>query len=210
MAWRATDWHSKVRHILLQVFQTSSTVSFKLLTWPPSLAVPCRVPVLAHPLHPARPTRDHLDCPAEVWLRRWPGAHAGVPVSHVRSSTGPRANREKKKKSPTWHLTSVLVPCCRIKIPPDCTTELNHNAYHFLQSVFDKHDKVSFQKKKTPFWETGGSINIRTLTQFSSFWPLNTNKMYFIFYLLYNELDVALKCRWAMTWSKLWKQVKSF
>lgn len=35
---------------------------------------------------------------------------------------------------------------CRIKIPPDCTTELNHNAYHFLQSVFDKHDKVSPQK----------------------------------------------------------------
>uniref|UniRef100_A0A8C6LU97 Mitochondrial Rho GTPase n=1 Tax=Nothobranchius furzeri TaxID=105023 RepID=A0A8C6LU97_NOTFU len=30
-----------------------------------------------------------------------------------------------------------------IKIPPDCTTELNHNAYLFLQSVFDKHDKVS-------------------------------------------------------------------
>lgn len=30
----------------------------------------------------------------------------------------------------------------RLKIPPDCTTELNHNAYLFLQSVFDKHDKV--------------------------------------------------------------------
>uniref|UniRef100_M4AIU3 Mitochondrial Rho GTPase n=1 Tax=Xiphophorus maculatus TaxID=8083 RepID=M4AIU3_XIPMA len=28
-----------------------------------------------------------------------------------------------------------------IKVPPDCTTELNHNAYLFLQSVFDKHDK---------------------------------------------------------------------
>ncbi|XP_037647944.1 mitochondrial Rho GTPase 1-A isoform X3 [Sebastes umbrosus] len=28
-----------------------------------------------------------------------------------------------------------------IKITPDCTTELNHNAYLFLQSVFDKHDK---------------------------------------------------------------------
>ncbi|XP_056309478.1 mitochondrial Rho GTPase 1-A isoform X1 [Danio aesculapii] len=27
------------------------------------------------------------------------------------------------------------------KIPPDCTSELNHNAYLFLQSVFDKHDK---------------------------------------------------------------------
>uniref|UniRef100_A0A671T0T5 Mitochondrial Rho GTPase n=1 Tax=Sinocyclocheilus anshuiensis TaxID=1608454 RepID=A0A671T0T5_9TELE len=27
-----------------------------------------------------------------------------------------------------------------LKIPPDCTTELNHNAYLFLQSVFDKHD----------------------------------------------------------------------
>ncbi|CAB1342417.1 unnamed protein product [Coregonus sp. 'balchen'] len=29
----------------------------------------------------------------------------------------------------------------RLKIPADCTTELNHNAYLFLQSVFDKHDK---------------------------------------------------------------------
>ncbi|XP_010900463.1 mitochondrial Rho GTPase 1-A isoform X1 [Esox lucius] len=28
-----------------------------------------------------------------------------------------------------------------LKIPPGCTTELNHNAYLFLQSVFDKHDK---------------------------------------------------------------------
>ncbi|KAG7487068.1 mitochondrial Rho GTPase 1-A-like isoform X1 [Solea senegalensis] len=28
-----------------------------------------------------------------------------------------------------------------LKIPSDCTTELNHNAYLFLQSVFDKHDK---------------------------------------------------------------------
>uniref|UniRef100_A0A674P2H0 Mitochondrial Rho GTPase n=1 Tax=Takifugu rubripes TaxID=31033 RepID=A0A674P2H0_TAKRU len=28
-----------------------------------------------------------------------------------------------------------------LKIPPDSTTELNHNAYLFLQSVFDKHDK---------------------------------------------------------------------
>ncbi|XP_038632278.1 mitochondrial Rho GTPase 1-A isoform X2 [Scyliorhinus canicula] len=26
------------------------------------------------------------------------------------------------------------------KIPPDCTTELNHHAYLFLQSIFDKHD----------------------------------------------------------------------
>uniref|UniRef100_A0A7N9AR10 Mitochondrial Rho GTPase n=1 Tax=Mastacembelus armatus TaxID=205130 RepID=A0A7N9AR10_9TELE len=28
-----------------------------------------------------------------------------------------------------------------LKIPPDCTTELNHKAYLFLQGVFDKHDK---------------------------------------------------------------------
>lgn len=32
----------------------------------------------------------------------------------------------------------------RLKIPPDCTTELNHHAYLFLQSTFDKHDLVSF------------------------------------------------------------------
>lgn len=40
-------------------------------------------------------------------------------------------------------LLSLFALSCRIKIPPDCTTELNHNAYLFLQSVFDKHDKVS-------------------------------------------------------------------
>ncbi|XP_019906766.2 mitochondrial Rho GTPase 1-A isoform X1 [Esox lucius] len=28
-----------------------------------------------------------------------------------------------------------------LKIPVDCTTELSHNTYLFLQSVFDKHDK---------------------------------------------------------------------
>ncbi|XP_078510500.1 mitochondrial Rho GTPase 1 isoform X2 [Lissotriton helveticus] len=28
-----------------------------------------------------------------------------------------------------------------LKIPPDCTTELNHHAYLFLQSIFDKHDQ---------------------------------------------------------------------
>ncbi|XP_014850101.1 PREDICTED: mitochondrial Rho GTPase 1-like isoform X2 [Poecilia mexicana] len=28
-----------------------------------------------------------------------------------------------------------------IKVPPGCTTELNHSAYLFLESVFDKHDK---------------------------------------------------------------------
>ncbi|XP_067914630.1 mitochondrial Rho GTPase 1 isoform X2 [Heterodontus francisci] len=27
-----------------------------------------------------------------------------------------------------------------LKVPPDCTTELNHHAYLFLQSIFDKHD----------------------------------------------------------------------
>lgn len=40
---------------------------------------------------------------------------------------------------------------CRLKIPPDSTTELNHNAYLFLQSVFDKHDKV---RSQTPIAET--------------------------------------------------------
>uniref|UniRef100_A0A8C5EQC2 Mitochondrial Rho GTPase n=1 Tax=Gouania willdenowi TaxID=441366 RepID=A0A8C5EQC2_GOUWI len=28
-----------------------------------------------------------------------------------------------------------------LKVPPNCTTELNHNASLFLQSIFDKHDK---------------------------------------------------------------------
>lgn len=32
--------------------------------------------------------------------------------------------------------------CSRLKVPPDATTELNHDAYLFLQGVFDKHDKV--------------------------------------------------------------------
>uniref|UniRef100_A0A8C7SRI9 Mitochondrial Rho GTPase n=1 Tax=Oncorhynchus mykiss TaxID=8022 RepID=A0A8C7SRI9_ONCMY len=37
----------------------------------------------------------------------------------------------------------LLIQLCPflLKVPPDCTTELNHNAYLFLQSVFDKHDK---------------------------------------------------------------------
>lgn len=61
--------------------------------------------------------------------------------------------QEVEKKAGTWikpesckfTQTYVFVPSLytRIKIPPDCTTELNHNAYLFLQSVFDKHDKVS-------------------------------------------------------------------
>uniref|UniRef100_A0A8C5BW94 Mitochondrial Rho GTPase n=1 Tax=Gadus morhua TaxID=8049 RepID=A0A8C5BW94_GADMO len=29
----------------------------------------------------------------------------------------------------------------QLKVPPDATTELNHDAYLFLQGVFDKHDK---------------------------------------------------------------------
>lgn len=40
---------------------------------------------------------------------------------------------------------------CRLKVPPDSTTELNHNAYLFLQSVFDKHDKV---RSQTPMAKT--------------------------------------------------------
>ncbi|KAM5125208.1 mitochondrial Rho GTPase 1-like, partial [Mantella aurantiaca] len=29
----------------------------------------------------------------------------------------------------------------QLKVPVDCTTELNHHAYLFLQSIFDKHDQ---------------------------------------------------------------------
>uniref|UniRef100_A0A3B3VWL1 Ras homolog family member T1a n=1 Tax=Poecilia latipinna TaxID=48699 RepID=A0A3B3VWL1_9TELE len=32
-------------------------------------------------------------------------------------------------------------PILSLAVPPGCTTELNHNAYLFLESVFDKHDK---------------------------------------------------------------------
>uniref|UniRef100_A0A8C8GM12 Ras homolog family member T1 n=1 Tax=Oncorhynchus tshawytscha TaxID=74940 RepID=A0A8C8GM12_ONCTS len=40
-----------------------------------------------------------------------------------------------------------------LKIPPDCTTELNHDAYLFLQSVFDKHDKALQEgAENAPLW----------------------------------------------------------
>uniref|UniRef100_A0A6I8RAJ0 Mitochondrial Rho GTPase n=1 Tax=Xenopus tropicalis TaxID=8364 RepID=A0A6I8RAJ0_XENTR len=37
---------------------------------------------------------------------------------------------------------AMTCDCCfRLKVPIDCTTELNHHAYLFLQSIFDKHDQ---------------------------------------------------------------------
>jgi len=56
-------------------------------------------------------------------------------------------------------------PCLRIKMPPDCTTELNHNAYLFLQSVFDKHDKVSGEKYNTFFKNLYLKIELIFLTE---------------------------------------------
>lgn len=35
--------------------------------------------------------------------------------------------------------------CCfpdRFRVPPGCSTELNHFGYQFLQRLFEKHDKV--------------------------------------------------------------------
>lgn len=49
----------------------------------------------------------------------------------------------------------------RLKIPPDCTTELNHHAYLFLQSIFDKHDLVSL-----PF-ESVCVLRLKSLTLLS-------------------------------------------
>ncbi|KGL80700.1 Mitochondrial Rho GTPase 1, partial [Tinamus guttatus] len=40
------------------------------------------------------------------------------------------------------HFSPIMpfIPLYKLKIPSDCTTELNHHAYLFLQSIFDKHD----------------------------------------------------------------------
>lgn len=118
-----------------------------------------RLPVPAHPVHPARPARDHLDRAPEVRLRRRPGAHTGLPVPFVSPEQGCKnsgdfqswklssgINGNEQKCMLTESNLSCLTLFDRIKIPPDCTTELNHNAYLFLQSVFDKHDKVSGKK----------------------------------------------------------------
>lgn len=155
MESRTTDSHSKVSlnfHLFLLPLCLFSDPSFPLVffstCWSQtssthlSFAFYRRVSVPAHPLHTARSTRDHLDCAEEVWLRRWPGAHAGIPVPLVSEGSF----RHLWRTDP--ELPGKLLFLCpslygRIKIPPDCTTELNHNAYLFLQSVFDKHDKVS-------------------------------------------------------------------
>lgn len=50
-----------------------------------------------------------------------------------------------------WSRLFYNISLCRLKVPPDCTTELNHNAYLFLQSVFDKHDKVQSCKSGSVF-----------------------------------------------------------
>uniref|UniRef100_A0AAQ5ZPJ8 Mitochondrial Rho GTPase n=1 Tax=Amphiprion ocellaris TaxID=80972 RepID=A0AAQ5ZPJ8_AMPOC len=62
-----------------------------------------------------------------------------------------------------------------LKVPPDCTTELNHNAYLFLQSVFDKHDKdrdcaLSPEELKDlfdvfPYMPWGADVNNTVLTR---------------------------------------------
>jgi len=35
-----------------------------------------------------------------------------------------------------------LVVCSRLHVEPGCTTELTHLGYQFLQTLFEKHDKV--------------------------------------------------------------------
>ena len=47
----------------------------------------------------------------------------------------------------------------RLKITPDCTTELNHHAYLFLQSTFDKHDLVSFRLQLSVIRDKCFSVN---------------------------------------------------
>ncbi|KAF7247030.1 Mitochondrial Rho GTPase 1 [Varanus komodoensis] len=42
-----------------------------------------------------------------------------------------------------------------LKIPSDCTTELNHHAYLFLQSIFDKHDLTHLTIRRMLFLEEG-------------------------------------------------------
>lgn len=137
-----------------------------------------RLPLPPHPVHPARPPWNHMDCAEEVWLRWRPGAKSGLPLPSVSHCTFGNFEQNQSCKTLEFHtissiidltsgivmqiiilfnLCSILYESClltitltlhcfalfsRLKIPPDCTTELNHNAYLFLQSVFDKHDKV--------------------------------------------------------------------
>uniref|UniRef100_A0A4W3KAT5 Mitochondrial Rho GTPase n=1 Tax=Callorhinchus milii TaxID=7868 RepID=A0A4W3KAT5_CALMI len=51
---------------------------------------------------------------------------------------------QRGRHETTWtvlRLMGFTIPFVRgLKVAPDCTTELNHHAYLFLQSIFDKHD----------------------------------------------------------------------
>lgn len=118
-----------------------------------------RLPVPSHAVHPARSPWNNVDSAEEVWIWWWPGAKSGLPLPSVSLWFNPSAafSFELLYLIPFSLLSLSLDLFClnmtniftlwyfslfRLKIPPDCTTELNHNAYLFLQSVFDKHDKV--------------------------------------------------------------------
>uniref|UniRef100_A0A8C7SX74 Mitochondrial Rho GTPase n=1 Tax=Oncorhynchus mykiss TaxID=8022 RepID=A0A8C7SX74_ONCMY len=102
-----------------------------------------------------------------------------------------------------------------LKVPPDCTTELNHNAYLFLQSVFDKHDKdrdcaLSPEELKDlfdvfPYMPWGPDVNNTVTTartnrpiqtcsnieQFHNNYPIHTNLtgIYYLGYLGYSIIS---------------------
>lgn len=142
----------------LGVFKTSPTVSFHP-PQPPSLTVPmqgsCSCTLSSSSAADTRPPGP--SCGGSATTMTWSSRRS---TCFLCETVGAPPIDDGQKKSPAQRLlTSVPVGCCRIKIPPDCTTELNHNAYHFLQSVFDKHDKVS-QKK----------INITLTVTFVKYW----------------------------------------
>lgn len=109
-----------------------------------SAVLPPRFPVPTHPVHPAGSPWNHVDRAEEVRIRWRPGVKSGLPLPAVSLSL--TLGRPVCLIKTSFILTDcniyfTIFPS-RLKIPPDCTTELNHKAYLFLQSVFDKHDKV--------------------------------------------------------------------
>lgn len=65
--------------------------------------------------------RGELCAPGEIWVGQSP-THTLPFVQGLRRLT--------------WVFSN------RFRVPPGCSTELNHLGYQFLQRIFEKHDKV--------------------------------------------------------------------
>lgn len=120
--------------------KTAATLFLTVSLFCFSVTLHSRFPVPPHPVHSARSSWNNLDSAEEVRIRRWPGVKSGLPLPTVSLNLFFFFS---------LHVSFLLLICTlwcltlsRLKIPPDCTTELNYNAYLFLQSIFDKHDKV--------------------------------------------------------------------